>query len=51
MNESISVAEIIKMLKDHNMFPKLMHKEDVQSLVKLIAVKMESPNILALDFE
>ena len=51
VNETISLAEITKMLKDHKVVPTLMTKQEVQVLMKLIAVKLDSTAFLQFDFD
>ena len=37
--ETISITDITKMLKDHNAYPSLINKEDLATLFRIINVK------------
>ena len=37
--QQISLAEIVKMLKDHSIYPQLIDKDEIASLIRLINVK------------
>lgn len=48
---SINVAEITKMLKDHNSIPKFITKETLAQIVRLVNTKITKQSTLtALDF-
>ena len=39
-SQTISLAEVTKLLKDHNAFPNLINKDELQTLFKLVNVKI-----------
>lgn len=42
----MNVAEMTKMLKDHNTFPNLINKDELQTLFRLINTKIFNKNDL-----
>jgi hypothetical protein len=50
----ISLAEITKMLRDHNTYPQLLTKDELASLIRLINMQTKSENssdLTMLDWE
>ena len=48
-SESITLAEIMKMCKDHNLFPSLLSKDDISQIFRFVNLKANMP-IQPLDF-
>lgn len=48
-SENITLAEIMKMCKDHNLFPSLLSKDDISQIFRFVNLKANMP-IQPLDF-
>ena len=48
--ELISLAEVTKMMKDYNLYPQMISKDDLFSLMRLVNMKMGTAQLLTFDY-
>lgn len=49
--ETMSLAEMIKLLKEHYALPALLQKQDVASLFRFVNTRLQSSKLTVVDFK